>query len=96
LKKARIETGTADSFWVSRLARSGIAEVRESILEISQNYDFNSSIEEKLWTGGRSNYVQIADPFELYSLIRLLKPRIILEVGVSAGVSSAYFLKALD
>jgi predicted O-methyltransferase YrrM len=35
-------------------------------------------------------------PFELYALTRLLRPNHIVEVGVSAGVSSAYFLRAFE
>jgi len=35
-------------------------------------------------------------PFELYTLTRLKRPKHIVEVGVSAGVSSAYLLRALQ
>jgi predicted O-methyltransferase YrrM len=32
----------------------------------------------------------------LYTIVRLLKPKIVIETGVAAGISSAYILKALD
>jgi predicted O-methyltransferase YrrM len=32
----------------------------------------------------------------LYAIVRLLKPKIVIETGVAAGISSAYILKALD
>ena len=45
---------------------------------------------------GRSFYIEIEAPLELYALVRLLRPRHVVEVGVSSGVSSAYLLQALD
>lgn len=96
MTKPKLEKGSADALWVSRLANTEIAKAREFITEIAECRDFNSTLERELLKGGRSNYVQIAAPFELYSLARLLRPQVILEVGVSAGVSSAYFLKALE
>ena len=32
----------------------------------------------------------------LYAIVRLLKPKLVIETGVAAGISSAYILKALD
>jgi predicted O-methyltransferase YrrM len=32
----------------------------------------------------------------LYAIVRLLKPNVVIETGVAAGISSAYILKALD
>lgn len=45
---------------------------------------------------GRASYVEIDAPLELYALVRLLRPRHVVEVGVSSGVSSAYLLQALE
>ena len=45
---------------------------------------------------GRESYVEIDAPFELYALVRLLRPAHLIEVGVSSGVSSAYLLQALE
>jgi hypothetical protein len=53
-------------------------------------------LKKTLASGGWTNYIQICAPFELYALTRLMKPKNIVEVGVSAGVSSAYFLLGLQ
>jgi Methyltransferase domain len=45
--------------------------------------------------GGRAFYAQFRAPFELYALVRLLRPDHVVETGVSSGVSSAHFLTAL-
>jgi Methyltransferase domain len=44
---------------------------------------------------GRSSYIEIDAPLELYAIARLLHPLHVVEVGVSSGVSSAYILSAL-
>ena len=44
---------------------------------------------------GRSSYIEIDAPLELYAFVRLLRPRHVVEVGVSSGVSSAYLLEGL-
>lgn len=46
--------------------------------------------------GGRDFYASIHAPFELYALARLTRPAHVLEAGVSSGVSSAAFLRALQ
>jgi len=45
---------------------------------------------------GRSFYIEIDAPLELYALARLMRPRHVVEVGVSSGVPSAYLLQALE
>jgi hypothetical protein len=95
-RRPTLERGRPDAAWVSRLARSSLARAGRFATQIANDAEFNSALEERLSAGGRSNYVQIAAPFELYSLVRLLRPRQVVEVGVSAGVSSAYLLKGLS
>ncbi|MFZ0891792.1 MAG: class I SAM-dependent methyltransferase [Thermoplasmata archaeon] len=53
------------------------------------------TIRERHRGGGRAFYAQFRAPFELYALVRLLKPDHVVETGVSSGVSSAHFLTAL-
>jgi Methyltransferase domain len=94
--KPRIERGAPDSLFVSKLARVTL-ETAISENGIARNNDsFKRSIELALAKGGRSNYIQICAPFELYALARICKPQHIVEVGVSAGVSSAYLLLGLQ
>lgn len=94
--KAKIERGSPDNTFVSNLtnvkqvlAKAMNEEAREDLL-------FKQSIERTLASGGRSDYVQICAPFELYAITRLLEPKHVVEVGVSAGVSTAYLLYGLQ
>lgn len=92
--KVRLERGAPDDFFVQKLARVD-HEQAENENKLAKDDLFRREIEQNLASGGRSGYVQICAPFELHSLARFKKPKHIVEVGVSAGVSSAYFLRAI-
>ncbi len=94
--KARIERGTPDDIFVSKLAGVKLDQAKQNTEEVKNNVTFNQSIERSLLSGGRTNYIQICAPFELYALTRLIKPKHVVEVGVSAGVSTAYLLHGLQ
>ncbi len=91
----RLEKSKPDVQWVSWLAGSSSEDASKYISEAASDTELSTHLSDTLLGGGRSNYVQIAAPFELYALTRLRKPSHIVEVGVSAGVSSAYFLSAI-
>jgi Methyltransferase domain len=93
--KVKLERGAPDDKFVSTLARVNLTTA-EAVNKVAKgNAEFRNLVEETLATGGRSNYIQICAPIELYALTRLCNPKHIVEVGVSAGVSSAFFLHAL-
>jgi predicted O-methyltransferase YrrM len=68
-------------------------DIREYLNLLAHSQKFNDSINDKIKD---INYGQIAFPELLYVLVRLVKPNVIVETGVSAGISSAYMLQALD
>ncbi len=92
----RLEKSKPDAAWVAKLAHVPTKKASEYLSEAIEDSGFQAQLAETLRNGGRDNYVQISAPFELYALARLLKPGHIVEIGVSAGVSSAYFLKAIQ
>jgi hypothetical protein len=94
--RVKIERGSPDSIFVSKLARVKLDLAERENEDAKKDLSFKQSIEKTLATGGRSSYIQICAPFELYALTRLLKPKHIVEVGVSAGVSTAYLLHGLQ
>lgn len=85
-----------DVAWVSSLAEAPVARAQRFVSEAQHDETLFRHIAREHRKGGRSFYVEIEAPLELYALARLLRPNHIVEVGVSSGVSSAYFLKALD
>jgi Methyltransferase domain len=94
--KPRIERGSPDDLFVSKLAGVSLEDARHQGNLIRQDTEFRLQMERNLATGGRSGYIQICAPFELHALTTILRPKHVVEVGVSAGVSSAYFLHALE
>jgi len=62
--------------------------------KILSDEDFHHNVWSKLHRLNYSGWIDF--PQGLYTLIRLLKPEIVVETGVAAGVSSAYILKALE
>jgi predicted O-methyltransferase YrrM len=68
-------------------------DIKEYLSLLSHSQKFHDSIKEQI---KGINYGQIAFPELLYVLVRLVKPLTVVETGVSAGISSAYILQALD
>ncbi|MFZ1024034.1 MAG: class I SAM-dependent methyltransferase [Thermoplasmata archaeon] len=80
--------------------RALLPEIPESRIirtlnETRQLVPLERTIRARHQEGGRAFYAQFRAPFELYALVRLLKPDHVVETGVSSGVSSAHFLTAL-
>jgi hypothetical protein len=85
-----------DVDFVAELAGAPRAAARAFLEEAAEDRDLATALATNLRAGGREFYAQIRAPFELYALVRLLRPVHLVEVGVSSGVSSSYFLRALQ
>jgi len=59
---------------------------------ITSNQDLQTYISKAL---GGTSYGGLQDPEFLYVIVRMLKPEVVVETGVSAGVSSSFILQAL-
>lgn len=85
-----------DSSWVARLADCSVALAARSIREAAEDQRLFRHLTDEHAREGRASYIEIDAPLELYALARILRPRHVVEVGVSSGVSSAYLLRALE
>ena len=85
-----------DPRWVAELTGAPVREVAEALTEATKERALEEHVQREHRAAGREFYAEIQAPLELYALARILKPRHIVEVVVSSGVSSAYFLKALQ
>ncbi|MCI4362037.1 MAG: class I SAM-dependent methyltransferase [Thermoplasmata archaeon] len=86
----------ADAAWVAQLAHVPLARAERSIEEARAERSLFRFLEREHASEGRSSYIEIDAPLELFALVRLLRPRHVVEVGVSSGVSSAYLLQGLN
>ncbi len=85
-----------DVGWVAALAGTPERRARDALEEARRETGLFEHLRRLHRREGRASYVEIAAPLELYALVRLLRPRRVLEVGVSSGVSSAYLLRGLE
>lgn len=81
--------------WIAELTGARRPEIARVLAELERLLPLEEEIRHRHLAAGRPSYAQIRAPFELYALVRLLRPERIVEVGVSSGVSSAHFLAAL-
>jgi hypothetical protein len=86
----------ADAGWVAQLAQCSAKRSVGALREAAEETGLFRSLAREHAKEGRPSYVEIDAPLELYALTRLLRPRHVVEVGVSSGVSSAYLLAALQ
>ncbi|HXQ48849.1 MAG TPA: class I SAM-dependent methyltransferase [Thermoplasmata archaeon] len=82
--------------WLRTLSGAPVDRILEVLAELDGLVPVEQEMRRRQVAGGRPGYAQICAPFELYALVRLLKPSHVVETGVSSGVSSAHFLLALD
>lgn len=85
-----------DARWVSTLAGVGETAARGALEEAARERRLFAHLRREHAREGRESYIEIDAPLELFALVRLLRPRHVVEVGVSSGVSSAYLLRALE
>lgn len=82
----------AGAGWVARLLGVDPERIDPFLEEVDRLEPWIRTIRNLHREGGRQSYAQFRAPFELYALVRYLRPRHIVETGVSSGVSSAHFL----
>jgi hypothetical protein len=85
----------ADPEWVAALAGTSVATARDALEAAADESKLFRHIAREHAKEGRASYIEIDAPLELHAIVRLTRPRHIVEVGVSSGVSSAYLLRAL-
>ncbi len=81
--------------WIAALTGANRREIGAVLEELEALLPIEEEIRHRHLAAGRDMYAQIRAPFELFAIVRLLRPDHIVEAGVSSGVSSAHFLAAL-
>jgi len=81
--------------WVQQLTRRSRREGNGGLREADAFVPIERRIRATHREGGRSVYAQFRAPLELYAIVRAIQPELVLETGVSSGVSSAHLLLGL-
>jgi predicted O-methyltransferase YrrM len=89
------ERAEPDLAWIQALTGASRAEVETVLAETDELVEIENGIRHRHRQGGRDSYAQFRAPFDLYAMVRLLRPIHVVETGVSSGISSAHFLLGL-
>jgi hypothetical protein len=84
-----------DPDWVAALSGRSVGAARRALAVAAAERTLFRHLAREHEREGRASYIEIDAPLELHALVRLTRPRHVVEVGVSSGVSSAYLLAAL-
>lgn len=84
-----------DVAWVAALSGRSPGRATRAVREAAGARRLFAQLDREHRREGRASYIEIDAPLELHAIARLTRPRHVLEVGVSSGVSSAYLLDAL-
>lgn len=86
---------TPDLRWVASLVDRPAEALAPMVEELAEMAGTAELVREAHRRGGRSFYAQFRAPFDLYLMVRALRPQHVVETGVSSGVSSAFALLGL-
>jgi Methyltransferase domain len=78
--------------WISRVVGCTVGQAKAAVDGIVAQSGTIHELTANIRRTGRSYYAQFPAPLDLYGLVRLVKPRSLVESGVASGVSSAFML----
>lgn len=81
-----------DTSWISKVTSCTGDQVERAVAEVASHYEAVQELIENIRRTGRSYYAQFPAPVDLFALVRLTRPRTLIESGVASGVSSAFLL----
>lgn len=78
--------------WLTKVTGKNSSEVENAVASLTEYSPVVFELSENISQTGRSYYAQFPAPIELYALVRLGRPRTLVESGVASGVSSTFML----
>ncbi len=82
--------------WLQSVTGADGATIREVLAEAQTLAPLERQIRRALVRTGRTYFAQFPAPLDLYAITRILRPRHVVESGVSSGLSTAHILAALQ
>ena len=81
-----------ENSWISKVTGITIGQVEEAVNDITVQTKLITELSENIRGTGRTHYAQFPAPIDLFALVRLCRPRTLVESGVASGVSSTFLL----
>ena len=81
--------------WLEEVTGATDGEVENALAGLLRHSKPVRELVDRVEKTGRSYYAQFPAPLDLYALVKLSRPRTVVESGVASGVSSAFILLGL-
>lgn len=81
-----------ETSWIAKVTGAAVADAEDAVTGILEQTPVILELSENIKRTGRSYYAQFPAPIDLYTLVRLTRPRTLVESGVASGVSSTFLL----
>jgi Methyltransferase domain len=81
-----------DVAWVAGVAGVSAAKAELAVEGVARFGPQMKSLADTIEGTGRAYYAQFPAPIDLYALVRLTRPKVLVESGVASGVSTAFML----
>lgn len=84
-----------ETSWIAEVTGHSAEETELAVSDLGAHAEAVGELAAAIERTGRSYYAQFPAPIDLFALVRLARPRKIVESGVASGVSSAFILMGL-
>ena len=81
-----------ETSWISEVTGTTIERADMAVRDITSHSKSIEELSRNIENTGRSYYAQFPAPLDLFALVRLSRPRNLVESGVASGVSSTFLL----
>ena len=81
-----------ETSWISNVTGATVDQAEGVINEVAAHSELIEELSKNIESTGRSYYAQFPAPLDLFALVRLSRPRRLVESGVASGVSSTFLL----
>ena len=81
-----------DPAWIAKVAGCTVEQAERTAAGVGAYKQAVLALVKNLGRTGRTYYAQFPAPLDLYALVRLARPRSLVESGVASGVSSTFML----
>ena len=81
-----------ETSWISKVAGTTAERAERAVNEVTSHSELIGELSRNIEKTGKTYYAQFPAPIDLFALVRLSRPRNLVESGVASGVSSTFLL----
>ena len=81
-----------ETSWISKVTGTTVERAERAVNEVTSYSESIKELSKSIEGTGKSYYAQFPAPLDLFALVRLSRPKNLVESGVASGVSSTFLL----